>query len=108
MQKHQNPDEILEGHSKWTEMRFVRKRRHDEVDVKHEDTFDFEGLNPQRNFVQEFEDSFDNTDWAYNNTVLKMMANLNSKALVTLGDSRLRPNLEEKMLKEYKEWEKYK
>ena len=37
-----------------------------------------------------------------------MMANLNSKALVTLGDSRLRPNLEEKMLKEYKEWEKYK
>ena len=37
-----------------------------------------------------------------------MMANLNSEALVTLGDSRLRPNLEEKMLKEYKEWEKYK
>ena len=37
-----------------------------------------------------------------------MMANLNSEALVTLGDSRLRPDLEEKMLKEYKEWEKYK
>ena len=37
-----------------------------------------------------------------------MMADLNSEALVTLGDSRLRPNLEEKMLKEYKEWEKYK
>ena len=39
-----------------------------------------------------------------------MMANLNSKALVlvTLGDSRLRPDLEEKMLKEYKKWEKYK
>ena len=33
-----------------------------------------------------------------------MMANLNSKALETLGDSRLRPNLEEKMLEEYKEW----
>ena len=29
-----------------------------------------------------------------------MMANLNSKALVTLGDSRLRPDLEEKMLEE--------
>ena len=47
-------------------------------------------------------------DIRINNTVLKMMANLNSKALVTLGDSRLRPDLEEKMLKEYKEWEKYK
>ena len=72
----------------------------DEVDVEHEDTFDFDRPNPHRNFVQEFEDSFDNTDWAYNNTMLKMMANLNSKALVTLGDSRLRPDLEEKMLEE--------
>ena len=81
-------------------MRFVRKQRLDEVDVEHEDTFDFDWLNPHRTFVQEFEDSFDTTEWAYNNTVLKMMANLNSKALVTLGDSRLRPNLEEKMLEE--------
>ena len=106
--KHQNPDEIIEGRSKWTEMRFVRKRRLDEVDVEHEDMFDFDRLNPHRTFVQEFEDSLDNTDWAYNNTVLKMMADLNSEALVTLGDSRLRPDLEEKMLKEYDEWEKYK
>ena len=37
-----------------------------------------------------------------------MMADLNSKALVTLGDIRLRPYLKEKMLKEYEEWEKYK
>ena len=106
--KHQNPDEIIDGRSKWTEMRFVRKRRLDEVDIEHEDTFDFDRLNPHRTFVQEFEDSFDNTDWAYNNTVLKMMADLNSEALVTLGDSRLRPDLEEKMLKEYEEWEKFK
>ena len=106
--KHQNPDEIIEGRSKWTEMRFVRKRRLDEVDVEHEDMFDFDRLNPHRTFVQEFEDSLDNTDWAYNNTVLKMMADLNSEALVTLGDSRLRPDLEEKMQKEYEEWEKYK
>ena len=81
-------------------MRFVRKQRLDEVDVEHEDTFDFDWLNPHRTFVQEFEDSFDNKDWAYKNTVLKMMADINSKALVTLGDSRLRPDLEEKMLEE--------
>ena len=106
--KHQNPDEIIEGRPKWTEMRFVRKRRLDGEDVEHEDCFDFDRLNPHRTFVQEFEDSLDNTDWAYNHTVLKMMADLNSETLVTLGDSRLKPDLEEKMLKEYEEWEKYK
>ena len=37
-----------------------------------------------------------------------MMANLNSKILVTLGDSRLKPNLEERILKEDEEWEEYK
>ena len=106
--KHQNPDEIIKGRSKWTEMKFVRKRRLYGEDVEHEDCFDFDRLNPHRTFVQEFEDSLDNTDWAYNHTVLKMMADLNSETLVTLGDSRLKPDLEEKMLKEYEEWEKYK
>ena len=86
-------------------MRFVRNRRLDGEDIEHEDCFDFDRLNPHRTFVQEFEDSLDNTDWAYNHTLLKMMADLNSETLVTLGDSRLKPNLNEKMLKE---WEKYK
>ena len=89
-------------------MKFVRKRRLYGEDVEHEDCFDFDRLNPHRTFVQEFEDSLDNTDWAYNHTVLKMMADLNSETLVTLGDSRLKPDLEEKMFKEYEEWEKYK
>ena len=106
--KNQNPDEIIEGRSKWTEMRFVRKRRLYGEDVEHEDCFDFDRLNPHRTFVQEFEDSLDNTDWVYNHTVLKMMADLNSETLVTLGDSRLKPDLEERMLKEHAEWEKYK
>ena len=46
-------------------------------------------LNTRQTFVQEFEDSLENTDWTYNHTVLKMAANLNSEALMTLGDSRL-------------------
>ena len=36
-----------------------------------------------------------------------MMADLNSKTLVTLGDSRRKANLEGKLLKEHEEWEKY-
>ena len=45
--KHQNPDEIIKGRSKWTEMKFVRKRRLYGEDVEHEDCFDFDRLNPQ-------------------------------------------------------------
>ena len=47
-------------------------------------------------------------DWAYSHTILKMMVNLNRETLVTLGDSRLKPDLEDRMLKEYEEWAKYK
>ena len=68
-------------------MRFVRKRRLNGENVQHKDCFDFDRLNPHQTFVQEFEDRLDNKDWAYNHTVLKMMADLNSKMMVTLGDS---------------------
>ena len=56
---------------------------------------------------QEFKDSLDNNYWTYNHTILKMMADLNSKTLVTLGDCRRKANLEGKILKEHEEWEKY-
>ena len=62
-------------------MRFVGKQRLDGEDIKHKDTFDFGTINPHQTFVQEME------------------ANLNSKALVNLGDGRLKPNLAEKMLR---------
>ena len=37
-----------------------------------------------------------------------MMANLNRVTLVTLEDSRLNHDLEEKLLMEHEEWEEYK
>ena len=39
-------------------------------------------------------------DWEYNHTILQIMANLNIVTLVTLEDSRLNHDLEEKMLKD--------
>ena len=79
--KNHNPDEIIDGKPKWSEMKFVRKRRRSNgEDIEHEDSFDFDRLNPHRTFVQEFEDQLDNTDWVYNNTVLKMMSDLNSES----------------------------
>ena len=36
-----NPDEIIEGGSKWTTIRFVRKQRLSQEDIKHEDTLHF-------------------------------------------------------------------
>ena len=43
-------------------------------------------------------------DWAYN----LMMAILNRETLLILGHSRFKHDLEEKMLKDHKEWEEYK
>ena len=46
--KHQNSDEIINGRSKWTEMKFVRKQRLNEKDIGHEDTFNFNSKNLSR------------------------------------------------------------
>ena len=46
--KHQNPDEIINGRSKWTEMKFVRKQRLNGKDIGHEDTFNINTKNLSR------------------------------------------------------------
>ena len=51
-------------------MRFFRRRRLNGEDIDCEDTFDFDRLNTHQTFVQEFEDSLDNTDWTDSDTVL--------------------------------------
>ena len=97
---HHNPDEIIDGRPKWCAIKVVRSGQ--------EETLDFDRLNPHRSFVAEFEEEFDNTDWRYNNTVLKMIADLNCETTVTLGDRKLKPDDEKKYLEEYYEWQQFK
>ena len=96
---HHNPDEIIDGRPKWSSIKVLRPG------VEPEETLDFDRLNPHRSFVAEFEDEFDNTDWRYNKTVLRMTADLGCETTVTLGDSRLTIEDDKKYLEEYWEWQ---
>lgn len=98
---HHNPDEIIDGRPKWCEMKVSRPGG-------QEETLDFDRLNPHRSYVSEFEEEFDNTDWRYNKTLLKMVADLSCETTVTLGDSKINSTDEKKYLAEYLEWQKYK
>jgi len=102
--KSHNPDEIIDGRPKWSAMKVIRDGGGD----PKEENFDFDRLNPHRTFIQEFEDQFDNSDWVYNNTVLKMLSDLNSETVVVLGNTRLDAESEKKHMTEYLEWQKYK
>ena len=108
---HHNPDEIIDGRPKWCAIKVVRPEREvgeDEEKLIKEETLDFDRLNPHRSFVAEFESEFDNSDWRYNHTLLKMVADLNCETTVTLGNTRLKPDDEKKYLDEYLKWQKYK
>jgi len=104
IRKSHNPDEIIDGRPKWSAMKVIRN----EVGNSKEESFDFDRLNPHRTFIQEFEDKYDNSDWVYNNTVLKMLSDLNSETVVVLGNTRLDAESEKKHMTEYLEWQKYK
>ena len=108
VRKHHNPDEIIDGRPKWSEMKVIHSKSKDDDLSKKEEHFDFDRLNPHRTFIPEFEDEFDNTDWVYNHTVLKMMADLNSETAVVLGNTRLDAEKDKKYMEEYQEWQKYK
>ena len=109
VRKHHNPDEIIDGRPKWSEIKVMREEnKFNKDDFQSEEILDFDRLNPHRSFVAEFEDEFDNIDWRYNHTVLKMMADLNSETVVALGDKKLDPEAEKKYMEEYQSWQRYK
>jgi len=108
VRKHHNPDEIIDGRPKWSEMKVIHHKKKDDDISNQEEHFDFDRLNPHRTFIPEFEDEFDNTDWVYNHTVLKMMADLTSETAVVLGNTRLDEDKDRKYMEEYREWQKYK
>ena len=89
--KHHNPDEIIDGRPKWSKIKVLHGGGRNGADDIKEESLDFDRLNPHRSFVPEFEDQFENTDWVYNHTVLKMLADLNSETAVVLGNNRLDP-----------------
>merc|ERR1711892_41180 len=77
-------------------------------DDTEEEILDFDRLNPHRSNVPEFDDNFENADEIYQKVVLKMMADLQSESVVTLGDCQLEPEQDKKYMDTFLKWEKYK
>eukprot|EP00090_Calanus_glacialis_P010584 TRINITY_DN19004_c0_g1_i2.p1 TRINITY_DN19004_c0_g1~~TRINITY_DN19004_c0_g1_i2.p1 ORF type:complete len:588 (-),score=148.81 TRINITY_DN19004_c0_g1_i2:43-1806(-) len=114
--KHHNPDEIIEGRPKWSKIKMLRKSKVQTQNEKgttveekvEEEILDFDRLNPHRSNVPEFDDNFENTEERYQKVVLKMMADLQSESVVTLGDCRLGPEQDKEYMDSFLKWEKYK
>jgi len=111
--KHHNPDEIIEGKPKWSKIKVLRKskikKEENEKEKKvEEEILDFDRLNPHRSDVPEFDNNFDNTEERYQRLVLRMMADLQTETMVTLGDCRLDAEQDTKYSEEFLKWEKYK
>merc|ERR1712025_1406914 len=101
------------GRAKWSKIKIlrktkIRKEENERKETIEEEILDFDRLNPHRSDVPEFDDNFDNTDERYQRLVLRMMADLQSETVVTLGNCRLDPEQDKKYTDELSKWEKYK
>ena len=118
-----NPDEIIDGRPKWSKIRQKRKGKakkkkeklpledneeEEEEESDQLDELDFDRLNPHRIFIPELDDNFENKNGEYQKVALKMMADLQVETFVPIGDSRLRPEVEERARREMEEWEEFK
>jgi len=93
-----NPDEIINGRPKWAK---ITKK---DPKTGEETTIEFDRLNPHRTQIEEF-DQMENNDDQFQKVGLTMMADFQSETLVTLGDAKLKPEDDQKYVKEYQEWE---
>jgi len=109
--KHHPPDDILlDGKPKWAE---IKLRVKEEEFEGHKQVFDREisidRLNPTRKMLEEIENGFNDDEAEETQKVLvNMMADLQCELVVTLGDSKVDPKVEEKLMEENRQWECYK
>ena len=103
-----NPDEIIDGRPKWSKICQLRRSRVGGVEEEQVDDLAFDRLNPHRIFIPELDDNFENKNGEYQKVALKMLADLQVRTVVTLGDARLGEEVEARARREREEWEEFK
>eukprot|EP00092_Neocalanus_flemingeri_P038731 GFUD01042173.1.p1 GENE.GFUD01042173.1~~GFUD01042173.1.p1 ORF type:complete len:229 (-),score=72.53 GFUD01042173.1:20-706(-) len=108
VRRHHPPDDIIDGKPKWTQIKIRRTETTPQGGVTvSESEIDIDRLNPTRNMVEEIDDNF--TEGEVTQKILvNMMADLQTEVVVTLGDTRVDPKLEEQLMAENQKWECYK
>eukprot|EP00092_Neocalanus_flemingeri_P008675 GFUD01009345.1.p1 GENE.GFUD01009345.1~~GFUD01009345.1.p1 ORF type:complete len:222 (-),score=83.49 GFUD01009345.1:54-719(-) len=106
VRRHHPPDDIIDGKPKWAQIMIKRTGTTPQGGVS-ESEIDIDRLNPTRNMVEEIENNFIEGEETQK-VVVNMMADLQTEVVVTLGDTRVDPKLEEQLMAENQKWECYK
>ena len=110
VRRHHPPDDIIDGKPKWAQIKMRRTKAgpDDGPSEVTESEINIDRLNPTRNMVEELEDGFNDDAEEAQRVLVNMMADLQNELVVTLGDTRVDPKMEEQLMAENKKWECYK
>jgi len=109
VRRHHPPDDIIDGKPKWARIKIRKLEEGAEGQSEvHEREINIDRLNPTRNMVDELEDGFNDDAEETQRVLVNMMADLQNELVVTLGDTRVDPKLEEQLMAENQKWECYK
>ena len=73
-----------------------------------EKTYVVDRLNPSRNIISCIESEYVENAESTQKVMVNMMCDLRCELVVTLGDARLSPEQEDKLMKEHRGWEEFK
>ena len=104
---HQPPDFIINGKPKWTEIQMTEKPGQKDSSG-FEETHVVDRLNPSRNMISSIESEYVENAESTQKVMVNMMCDLRCELVVTLGDARLSEELENKLMKEHRDWEEFK
>eukprot|EP00092_Neocalanus_flemingeri_P098374 GFUD01125437.1.p1 GENE.GFUD01125437.1~~GFUD01125437.1.p1 ORF type:complete len:198 (-),score=60.63 GFUD01125437.1:29-622(-) len=103
--RHHPPDDIIDGKPKWARIK-IRTGTTPQGGVSEREIV-IDRLNPTRNMVEEIDETFSDGEETQK-VLVNMMADLQAELVVTLGDTRVDPKLEEQLTAENQKWECYK
>ena len=101
---HHPPDFIINGKPKWTEIKMTGQTECS----GSEKTYVVDRLNPSRNIISCIESEYVENAESTQKVMVNMMCDLRCELVVTLGDARLSPEQEDKLMKEHRGWEEFK
>ena len=94
--RHHNPDDIIDGKPKWSNVVIVR-----DMIGSNNRILNVDRLDPSWAEIEELDENYGDDADKQQRVVMQMMSEL----MVTLGNSRLDPKVEEQMMQKNLEWE---
>ena len=104
---HHPPDFIINGKSKWTDIKMTEQLGQTGSSGS-EERHVVDRLNPSRNMISSIESQYGESAENIQKVMVNMMTALRCELVVTLGDARLSEEQENKLIAENRQWEEFK